>query len=166
MGKVEKGQFITPTKLIYAGFSIGKYYKVNHINKGSNNPKIINDYGHNITINDYYHVNDVNTTENMTMPNNHNPIRYGDEYQCAKCGKSWGVDDNDVPECGPSGIIPQPLESPELREEQLRSQVEGLKQMIVNGVHSHEVRQVDWSAREWHIYLNIEKLRATIDTHE
>lgn len=38
--------------------------------------------------------------------NQHNAIRYGDEYQCAKCGKSWDVDD-DVPPCLTSAEIAQ-----------------------------------------------------------
>jgi len=29
----------------------------------------------------------------------HNAIRYGDEYQCSKCGKSWEIDDPDEPSC-------------------------------------------------------------------
>lgn len=28
---------------------------------------------------------------------NHKPIRYNDEYQCARCGKSWGVGEEEPP---------------------------------------------------------------------
>lgn len=31
----------------------------------------------------------------------HTPIRCGDEVQCARCGKAWGLDDDDVPGCLP-----------------------------------------------------------------
>ena len=96
---------------------------------------------------------------------NHNAIRYGDEYQCAKCGKSWDVNDKDVPDCGPSGIIPQPPISYDVEIAQLQSQVEGLKSMFGEYGGEDDYR-LHWSPREWHIYLNIEKLRDTIDTHE
>ena len=91
----------------------------------------------------------------------HNPIRYGDEYQCAKCGKSWGVDDNDVPEC----TTPVPIISAEITVQQLLSQVDGLKSMF-GEYGGEDDERLSWTAKQWHIYLNIEKLRATIDTHE
>lgn len=28
-----------------------------------------------------------------------NPIRQGDQYACARCGKAWDVDDQDPPPC-------------------------------------------------------------------
>lgn len=30
---------------------------------------------------------------------NHNAIRCVDEYQCSKCGKAWGINDPDIPDC-------------------------------------------------------------------
>ena len=95
-----------------------------------------------------------------------NAIRYGDEYQCSDCGKSWGVDDvldNDIPPCTP---VTTGCDSPELREQMLLSQVKGLKSLIHQGVDSHNNHMVSFTPREWHIYLNIENLRATINTHE
>ena len=93
-----------------------------------------------------------------------NAIRYGDEYQCADCGKSWDVNDKDVPECEIQLHVESPT-STELTVQQLLSQVEGLKSIICEycGEDDHRLQ---WSAREWHIHLNIEKLRATINTHE
>ena len=29
----------------------------------------------------------------------HEAIRYGDEYQCAKCGKAWDIKDPEPPPC-------------------------------------------------------------------
>ena len=29
----------------------------------------------------------------------HEAIRYGDEYQCAKCGKAWDINDPEPPPC-------------------------------------------------------------------
>ncbi len=54
--KVSIGRFITPTSKMFAGFSMGSKYKVVHINKGSGNPKIVNDHGHRITIDSNYEV--------------------------------------------------------------------------------------------------------------
>jgi len=94
----------------------------------------------------------------------HNPIRYGDEMQCANCGKSWDIKDKDIPECTPAtmGCEP-PAPSYDVEIAQLQSQVEGLKSMF--GEYSGEdEHRLHWSAREWYIYLNIEKLRDTINT--
>ena len=33
----------------------------------------------------------------------HEAIRYGDEYQCAKCGKTWEVNDPEPPPCKTGG---------------------------------------------------------------
>ena len=100
------------------------------------------------------------------MLTSHNPIRYGDEMQCANCGKSWDVNDKDIPDCCENG--PTFSESPisaELTVQQLLSQVGGLKSIICEycGEDDHRLQ---WSAREWHVYLNIEKLRDTLNTDE
>lgn len=31
--------------------------------------------------------------------NQHKARRYGNEWQCSKCGKAWHVNDEDVPDC-------------------------------------------------------------------
>jgi ABC-type ATPase with predicted acetyltransferase domain len=33
------------------------------------------------------------------MSTEHEAIRYGDEYQCSKCGKAWEVNDPEPPPC-------------------------------------------------------------------
>lgn len=33
------------------------------------------------------------------MSTEHEAIRYGDEYQCPKCGKTWEVNDPEPPPC-------------------------------------------------------------------
>lgn len=97
----------------------------------------------------------------------HNAIQYGDEYQCSTCGKSWGIKDKDIPECKYGS--PTLDESPFLREQQLLSQVVGLKTLIKINEHRMNIPcdiDVDWDARRWHTHLNIGKLRDAINTHE
>ncbi len=90
-----------------------------------------------------------------------NAIRYGDEYQCSTCGKSWAVDDNDVPECE----IQLYDDKPSTELSMLKSQITGLKQMIVECAPPHDKR-FNWTPKQWYNHLNISKLRDTINTHK
>ncbi len=90
--------------------------------------------------------------------------RYLDEFQCSTCGKSWGVDDSDVPLC--EIRLDEPLSDDHILQlTHVRAQVIGLKQMVMECASPHEER-FNWSPLEWYNHLNISKLRATINTHE
>ena len=95
-----------------------------------------------------------------------NAIRYGDEYQCSTCGKAWGIDEPEIPDCAP---VSMGCDSQFLREQQLLSQVAGLKTLIKINEHRMNIPcdvDINWDARRWYTHLNICKLRDTINTHE
>ena len=97
----------------------------------------------------------------------HKAIRYGDEYQCSTCGKAWGIDEPEIPDCCDNG--PTFDESPSIEISMLKAQVAGLKTLIQVNEHRMNIpRNVDlnWTPKEWYNYLNIIKLRDTINTHE
>jgi len=90
----------------------------------------------------------------------HDPIRYGDEYQCAKCGKAWSVDDfgEDIPKC--TEIIKISLKniSDPHKILMLESQIRGLIEMF-GEYGGEDDERLHWTSEQWHTYMSYKLTR-------
>lgn len=80
----------------------------------------------------------------------HDEKRYGDEYQCSKCGKAWAIDDADVLECTPVTAIKLPNDGNKIIL--LETQIHGLKQIIIENGNGDDER-LHWTPQQWFTYI-------------
>jgi len=82
----------------------------------------------------------------------HDKIRYGDEYQCAKCGKAWSIDEDDVPECTPMTAIKLPATDAN-KIIMLETQIHGLIQMF-GEYGGEDDERLHWTPLQWFTYIS------------